>query len=57
MDKDDGSLTDDFIGSVKTSVAAGAKEVEIEGPLLKLRSSRGTFWFKVRSSFRLCRCL
>ncbi|KAF8163977.1 hypothetical protein BJ912DRAFT_813912, partial [Pholiota molesta] len=50
MDKDDGSLTDDFIGSVKTSVAAGAKEVEIEGPLLKLRSSRGTFWFKIEST-------
>lgn len=51
MDKDNSSLTDDFIGNIKTSVAAGAKEAEIEGPLFKLRSSRGTFWLKVRSKF------
>lgn len=47
MDKDEGSLTDDFVGTVKVGVGAGAKEVEIEGPLLKLRSVRGTFWLKV----------
>ncbi|KAF9481298.1 C2-domain-containing protein [Pholiota conissans] len=50
MDKDDGSITDDFIGKVTSSVAAGAKEIEIEGPLFKLRSSRGTFWFKIEST-------
>ena len=47
MDKDEGSITDDFIGTVKVSVTAGAKEAEIEGPVLKLRSVRGTFWLKV----------
>ena len=46
MDKDVGSVTDDFIGTVKTSVSAGAKEADIEGPLI--RRSRGTFWLKVR---------
>ncbi|KJA13404.1 hypothetical protein HYPSUDRAFT_151630, partial [Hypholoma sublateritium FD-334 SS-4] len=42
MDKDEGSLNDDFIGTVKVGVRGGAKEVELEGPLLKLRSIRGT---------------
>lgn len=49
MDKDEGSLTDDFIGTVKTSVSPGAKELEIESALLK--RTRGTFWLKVAPSF------
>ena len=47
MDKDQGSVTDDFIGSVKTSVDAGEKEHDIEGPPSLFRRKRGTIWFKV----------
>jgi len=47
MDKDDGMMTDDYIGKAKTSVSAGAKELEIEGPVLQLRRKRGTIWVKV----------
>ncbi|KJA18110.1 hypothetical protein HYPSUDRAFT_205608 [Hypholoma sublateritium FD-334 SS-4] len=47
MDKDEGSLTDDFIGTAEVGVRGGAKEVELEDPLLKLRSVRCTFWLKV----------
>lgn len=47
LDKDDGSITDDYIGSFETSVSAGAKELTIEGATL--RRSRGTFWLKVLS--------
>jgi len=46
LDKDEGSFTDDFIGTVTTTVIAGAKELEIEGPFLK--RSRGRLWLKVR---------
>lgn len=49
MDKDQGSMTDDFIGRVTTSISAGAKEADIEGSLF--RRSRGTFWLKVRHIF------
>jgi C2 domain len=49
MDKDQGSMTDDFIGTVKASISAGAKEADIEGALF--RRSRGTFWLKVRRIF------
>jgi hypothetical protein len=45
LDKDDGMITDDYIGKFETSVTAGAKELEIQGPLFK--RSRGTFWLKV----------
>ncbi|KAJ4479125.1 hypothetical protein J3R30DRAFT_3289485 [Lentinula aciculospora] len=45
LDKDFGSPIDDFVGKFKTSVAAGAKELEIEGPLF--RRDRGTFWLKI----------
>lgn len=45
MDKDDGVITDDYIGKFETSLNAGAKELEITGPLFK--RSRGTFWLKV----------
>jgi hypothetical protein len=46
LDKDDGAPHDDYIGKFKTSIAPGAKEAEIEGPLF--RRDRGTFWLKVR---------
>ena len=45
LDKDDGAK-DDYIGKFTTSVHAGAKEEEIEGPVFK--RNRGTFWLKVR---------
>lgn len=45
LDKDVGAPHDDFIGKFKTSVAPGAKEAEIEGPIF--RRDRGTFWLKV----------
>ncbi|KAJ3907028.1 hypothetical protein F5879DRAFT_1065500 [Lentinula edodes] len=48
LDKDFGSPIDDFVGKFKTSVAAGAKELEIEGPLF--RRNRGTFWLKIDST-------
>jgi len=48
MDKDEGSVTDDFIGQIKTSVTPGAKELEIEGPIF--RRSRGSFWLKIDST-------
>ncbi|KDR82162.1 hypothetical protein GALMADRAFT_58979 [Galerina marginata CBS 339.88] len=48
MDKDEGLVTDDYIGTVNTSVSAGAKECEIEGPVF--RRSRGTFWLKIDST-------
>ncbi|KAJ2928517.1 hypothetical protein H1R20_g8582, partial [Candolleomyces eurysporus] len=48
-DKDEGSATDDFIGKFNISLSAGAKEVQIEGPVLALRKSRGTFWLKIDS--------
>lgn len=45
MDKDNDAITDDYIGKFETSVSAGTKEVEIEGPIL--RRNRGTMWLKV----------
>ena len=47
MDKDEGK-TDDFVGKFETTVAPGAKEAVIQGPLHRRRS--GTFWLKVRTS-------
>lgn len=45
LDKDNGNITDDYIGNINTTVAPGAKELTIEGP--SLRRNRGTFWLKV----------
>ncbi|KAJ7601157.1 hypothetical protein C8J56DRAFT_814275 [Mycena floridula] len=47
LDKDTGAPHDDFIGKFTTSVADGAKEVEITGPVF--RRDRGTFWLKIES--------
>ena len=46
MDKDEGK-TDDFVGKFETTVARGAKEAVLQGPLHRRRS--GTFWLKVRT--------
>ncbi|TFK35469.1 hypothetical protein BDQ12DRAFT_655597 [Crucibulum laeve] len=48
LDKDEGAPHDDFVGKFKTSVSAGTKEAEIEGPVL--RRARGTFWLKIEST-------
>ncbi|EJD06147.1 C2-domain-containing protein [Fomitiporia mediterranea MF3/22] len=48
LDKDEGSVHDDFIGGFTTSVTPGAKEVEIVSTIRKI--VRGTFWLKVSSS-------
>jgi len=53
LDKDIGAPRDDYIGKFKVSVNPGAKECEIEGPILDLgkvvglRKDRGSFWLKV----------
>ncbi|EEB93355.1 hypothetical protein MPER_07997, partial [Moniliophthora perniciosa FA553] len=47
LDKDVGAPHDDYIGKFKCSVAPGAKELEIEGPVF--RRNRGTFWLKIES--------
>ncbi|PPR07071.1 hypothetical protein CVT24_010972 [Panaeolus cyanescens] len=47
MDKDEGNMTDDFIGKASTSVTAGAKEIELQGPVF--RRCRGTMWIKIDS--------
>lgn len=49
LDKDDGTITDDIVGSFNTTVAAGAKEFTIESP--SVRRNRGTFWMKVTRRF------
>ena len=54
MDKDEGSMTDDFIGTVKAGISAGAKEADIEGVLFG--RSRGTFWLKVHRFFTYHPC-
>ncbi|KIM31665.1 hypothetical protein M408DRAFT_327138 [Serendipita vermifera MAFF 305830] len=49
MDKDEGTPLNDFIGKFKVDVNPGAKEVELIGPMLKLRSERGHFWLEIES--------
>ncbi|KAI0309812.1 hypothetical protein OF83DRAFT_945849 [Amylostereum chailletii] len=46
LDKDSGP-TDDHIGRFHTTVSPGAKEVEIEGSILK--RTKGTFWLTIDS--------
>ncbi|KAI0085895.1 hypothetical protein BDY19DRAFT_384680 [Irpex rosettiformis] len=48
MDKDDGMVTDDYVGSFSTTLEPGAKEITIEGPTL--RRNRGTFWLKIETT-------
>ncbi|KAJ7494294.1 hypothetical protein B0H11DRAFT_1717423 [Mycena galericulata] len=47
LDKDDGAKRDDYIGKFTTTVTAGAKEAEIDGPIF--RRAGGTFWLKIDS--------
>ncbi|KAJ6567066.1 hypothetical protein B0H19DRAFT_1258225 [Mycena capillaripes] len=47
LDKDDGAKRDDYIGKFSVTVAEGAKECEINGPLF--RRSGGMFWLKIES--------
>ena len=46
LDKDEGSLVDDYIGSFETTVRPGTKEVEIVSTILK--AVKGTFWINVQ---------
>ncbi|EMD34185.1 hypothetical protein CERSUDRAFT_55413, partial [Gelatoporia subvermispora B] len=48
LDKDNGAVTDDYVGKLSTTVSPGAKELAIEGP--PLRRDRGTFWLKIDAS-------
>ena len=45
MDKDEGSVHDDYIGSFTTTLTPGAKEVEIVSTIRKV--VKGTFWLNV----------
>ena len=45
MDKDEGSVLDDYVGSFTTTLISGAKEVEIVSTIRK--AVRGTFWLNV----------
>ncbi|THG96956.1 hypothetical protein EW145_g7687 [Phellinidium pouzarii] len=47
MDKDEGSVHDDYIGKFTTTVSPGTKKVEIISTLTK--SVKGTFWLEVIS--------
>ena len=49
LDKDSGTVTDDFIGSTEIGLTVGAHELTLEsaGPSLHFRRSRGTIWIKV----------
>lgn len=48
LDKDEGSINDDYIGKFETTLSQGPKEVEIVSTLLK--KVKGTFWLKVSTS-------
>jgi len=48
MDKDEGSILDDYIGAFETSLTQGAKEIEIVSAMLK--RIRGTFWMKITTT-------
>ncbi|OCH85368.1 C2-domain-containing protein [Obba rivulosa] len=48
LDKDNGNVTDDYVGKMSTTVSPGARELAIEGP--PLRRDRGTFWLKIDAS-------
>jgi hypothetical protein len=48
LDKDPDTIHDDRIGKFKTTIEAGAKELDIEGPLF--RKNRGTFRLEIEST-------
>ncbi|KAI0927795.1 hypothetical protein AcW1_005222 [Taiwanofungus camphoratus] len=45
LDKDNGNLTDDYIGQLSTTVHSGIRELKIEDHTLKRH--RGTFWLTI----------
>lgn len=45
-DKDHRTPIDSFIGKFETTIYPGAKEAELQGPMVHMRN-RGTFWLKV----------
>jgi hypothetical protein len=47
MDKDNDAPTDDYIGKFETTIQPGAKQVKIEGPVVK--HTRGDFFLKVNT--------
>ncbi|KAH8100393.1 hypothetical protein BXZ70DRAFT_1000487 [Cristinia sonorae] len=49
MDKDNGTVTDDFIGEVETNIKAGARELTLEASGFR-SISRGTMWIKIDST-------
>ncbi|KAJ4469349.1 hypothetical protein C8R41DRAFT_778021 [Lentinula lateritia] len=48
LDKDTDTPHDDYIGKFKTSIEAGEKEIDIQGPLF--RKDRGTFKLKTETA-------
>ena len=48
LDKDNGTVTDDFIGEVEINIAPGARELTLEANGFR-NISRGTMWIKVMS--------
>ncbi|KAI0782102.1 hypothetical protein C8Q75DRAFT_728052 [Abortiporus biennis] len=48
LDKDNGTITDDYIGNAITNVEAGARELTLEGA--SFRKERGQFWIKIDST-------
>ncbi len=48
FDKDDGTITDDYVGSAETNITSGTHELVLQGDS-PVRRDRGTFWLKVRN--------
>ncbi|KAJ4471060.1 hypothetical protein C8J55DRAFT_521731 [Lentinula edodes] len=48
LDKDTDTPHDDYIGKFKTTIEAGEKEIDIQGPLF--RKDRGTFKLKIETA-------
>lgn len=46
MDKDNGTITDDYVGLAETDIFPGAKEMVLQGDS-PFRRNRGTLWLKV----------
>lgn len=47
LDKDNGTVTDDYIGSAEIGIVAGAHELTLECAGPSFRRARGTIWIKV----------
>ena len=46
MEKDNGTITDDYVGLAETDIFPGAKEMVLQGDS-PFRRNRGTLWLKV----------